>query len=170
MDDSMAVRLAAMKDHLSKLDDRIARLGQIVPPASPPPSPPRRRDWKSPVSTIRSTLFLFIVSACFLIVGDLFAIFLQPNSSVVVAALGDGFQVWSDVQSFESEAGESWIKLPPGTVDISATYHGSQRDLAWSSIVMHVLFLVMTVGAYRAARRIRSEEGGQHGGDTGVMT
>jgi hypothetical protein len=145
---------SALDAQLLALDERLERLRRAHP--APSPAPPPVLPKRSPLATARTILALFIWAAASLLVGDV-AILFRPDPYVFVSREGHNLQVWESVQAYEAATGKKWIEQPPRTVKLLATYHGAAWSQALNSVGWHILFLVLSVVAFRAVRRLRED-------------
>ncbi len=136
-------------DRLKALDARIERLQQYLPPKPRVRrfgAPPRRL---TPVGKVRVILILFASVGALSLLGDVGAIFFEPDERVFVAREDGKLQVWHDVRDYETATGKRWIELPPHERELVATYHGARRNLCLGAMTGHILFLVLSVVALR---------------------
>jgi hypothetical protein len=145
---------------LARLDERIARLRAALPAPTPPaPVPPRR----SPKTTARTILVLFIVMAGFLLLQDVAEIFFIPDQFVFVAREGKRFHVWENSRAYEADTGKNWIEQSPWDTDLVAHFHGARRSRALHDVGSHFLFLALSVVAFRAVGRLRDDSSTEPG-------
>jgi hypothetical protein len=140
---------------LARLDERIARLRAALP--APTPAPPLVLRRRSPRTTARTILGLFAVVAGFLLVRDVVEIFFTPDQHVFVGREGKEFHVWENVFAYEEDTGQKWIEQPRWTTELVATFHGPRRSQALAAVAYHVLFLTLSVVAFRAVGWLRED-------------